>query len=359
MRRNDSRRILKTLSIQRIKPVVCTLIFFASSANVFAEWYSEERAIMGTAISVTLWHEDENTAKRAIAAVMAEMHRIDNTLSPYKSESELSRVNREAAGKPISISTELVNIIDKALYFSRLSEGAFDISFASVGQYYDYRNRQQTQDKQREDLLAAINYQLIELDKSKSTVHFKHPQLKIDLGGIAKGYAVDRSIALLRQFGVEHATVSAGGDSQVLGDRRGQPWIIGIKNPRGQALEPAEIGKQEKIDKAAILLPLENVAISTSGDYERFFIDEDSGERVHHILNPKTGKSTTGIASVSILGPRGFDTDPLSTTVFVLGVAKGLHIVNQLAEFDCVIIDSRGDVHYSDGLMPPVTSKQN
>jgi len=343
------------------------LVFFlcASSAAV-AEWYSDDQSIMGTVVSVTLWHDDEDIAKQSIDLVMAEMHRIDNALSPYKSASELSRVNREAGQAPTTISSELVSIIDKSLYFSRLSEGAFDISFASVGQFYDYREGQQPEDKQRQEHLEAINYQLIELDKKKSTVYFKHPQLKIDLGGIAKGYAVDRSLALLRDMGIRHATVSAGGDSQVLGDRRGQPWIIGIKNPRGQAFNSAtspanqpDNGEGRKTDKAVILLPLVDTAISTSGDYERFFIDEKSGERVHHILNPKTGKSTTGIASVSILGPRGFDTDPLSTTVFVLGVIKGLFIVNQLAEFDCVIIDSAGEVHYSDGLMPPVTSQQN
>src|SRR5690606_5680450 len=120
-------------------------------------------------------------------------------------------------------------------------------------------------------------------------------------GGIAKGYAVDRGVAILREHGVRHATLSAGGDSRVLGDKRGQPWLVGVRNPRKGA------------DSVAITLPLVDTAISTSGDYERFFIDAATGERVHHILNPQTGRSVAGITSVSVIGPQGFDTDPLST----------------------------------------------
>ncbi|MEX1031861.1 MAG: FAD:protein FMN transferase [Cellvibrionaceae bacterium] len=307
---------------------------------------------MGTSVGVTLWQEDPEIARRAISAVMAEMRRIDNSFSPYKPDSELSRVNREAINSPVTISGELMTIIDKALYFSRASGGAFDISFASVGRHYDYRQGQQPSENQREDLLAAIDYRLIELDKTSSTVSFKHPQLQIDLGGIAKGYAVDRGIAILQQFDVTNATVSAGGDSRVLGDRRGRPWVIGIKNPRGQSLagDPSE-----SEDRVAIKLPLQDTAISTSGDYERFFIDQNSGERIHHILNPRTGKSVAGVTSVSILGPRGFDTDPLSTAVFVLGIERGLALVASLSGFDAIVIDSAGKVHYSDGLTPPVT----
>jgi thiamine biosynthesis lipoprotein len=135
-----------------------------------------------------------------------------------------------------------------------------------------------------------------------------------------------------------HASLSAGGDSRVLGDKRGRPWLVGIKNPRADAV--------------AISLPLDNVAVSTSGDYERYFI-ADSGERVHHIINPRTGKSTSGVNSVTIIGPQGFDTDPLSTSVFVMGPEKGLALINKLPGFDAVIITSQGKVLYSQGLENP------
>ncbi|MGI1679601.1 MAG: FAD:protein FMN transferase [Cellvibrionaceae bacterium] len=325
-----------------------TTIFLLTTV-AHAEWLSDEQSIMGTSVSVTLWHDDPVIGEQAIAAVMAEMRRIDETFSPYKPASELSVVNREAFKKPLTMSSELTAIIDKALFYSRVSQGAFDITFASVGKHYDYRNKQQPTDQQREELIEAINYQFIQVDKKTNAIKFLHPNVQIDLGGIAKGYAVDRGAQILTDYQVTNATISAGGDSRIVGDKRGEPWVIGIKKPRG--LQASDAVKR---DQVAIMLPLENTAISTSGDYERFFINEKTGERVHHILNPKTGKSASGIVSVSVIGPVGFDTDPLSTTVFVLGVEKGLKLINKFKGFDCVIIDSAGNVHYSEGLEPPV-----
>jgi len=298
---------------------------------------------MGTSISVNFWHEDEAQASILIEKVMDEMRRIDATLSPYKPDSELSRVNRLAAQQTQPISRELAMLLDKSLYFGELSDGAFDITFASIGKFYDYRKGQKPSEQQRLDALPAINYRLIQLNKEKQQVYFGHPHMSIDLGGIAKGYAVDLAAAILQRGGVKHASISAGGDSRIIGDRRGRPWVIGIKNPR----------KQKGDDETVIRIPLENTAVSTSGDYERYFIDKESGERIHHIINPKTGKSSRGLVSVTILGPSGIDTDALSTTVFVLGIEKGLTLVNKLPGFDSILIDRFGKAHYSDDLIMP------
>lgn len=307
-----------------------------------AAWHSDSRDIMGTRISLQFWVDDDTQAKAITAAVMAELERIDQQFSPYIPTSELSRANQQAvhasAQQPLTISPELSALIDKSLYYSRLTQGAFDITFASLARYYDYRNKLKPSEAQREALLPAINYRLIHLDKTRHQLWFEHPQLYIDLGGIAKGYAVDRGIAILQRAGVAHASLSAGGDTRVLGDKRGRPWLVGIKNPRADAV--------------AISLPLDNVAISTSGDYERYFIDE-RGERVHHIINPRTGKSPSELKSVTILGPQGFDTDPLSTSVFVMGAERGLALINQLPGFDAVIITQSGKVLYSNGLAAP------
>lgn len=321
--------------------LVCAIFLFAAQPG-WAKWHGDTQDIMGTKVSVALWLDDDVKAEQAVAAAMAEMRRIDAHFSPYIETSELYRVNQLApkasAKKPISISPELAAIIKKANHYSALSDGAFDITFASLGRYYDYRNKLSPSEQQREALLPAINYRLIHLDVENNTLWFEHPKLYIDLGGIAKGYAVDNAIAIVQSYGVQHASITAGGDSRVIGDKRGRPWMVGIKNPRADAV--------------AITLPLADVAVSTSGDYERYFID-DKGERVHHIINPRTGKSTNGINSVTIIGPLGFDTDPLSTTVFVLGVEKGLALINQLPGFDAVIITSDGKVRYSEGLTPP------
>lgn len=323
---------------------VCCLLCLASySLSTAAEWHSDHQAIMGTSVNVTLWHEDSAVAARGISEVMQEMHRINNTFSPYKAQSDLSIINRSAAKHPQALTREMAFLLQRSLYFSEISDGAFDITFASVGHLYDYRNKVQPNSSSRASLLPAINYRHITLDTVANTVAFAHANVVIDLGGIAKGYAVDRAIEKLAALGIQHASVSAGGDSRVLGDKRGRPWIVGIKNPRQQPGQPETV----------IRMPLEDAAISTSGDYERYFIDEQSGERIHHILNPKTGESAKGVVSVTILGSRGVDTDPLSTTVFVLGVEKGLALLNSLTEFDGVIIDSAGVAHYSSGLVAP------
>jgi len=321
--------------------LICLSLLIASQ-SCLAKWHGDEQDIMGTRVSVALWLEDDQKAEQAVAAVMAEMRRIDEHFSPYIETSELYRANQLApkasAKNPLSISPELAAIIDKANHYSELSGGAFDITFASLARFYDYRKKLSPSEQQREALLPAINYRLIHLDIKNNTLWFEHPKVYIDLGGIAKGYAVDKAIDIVQSYGVKHASVTAGGDSRVIGDKFGRPWMIGIKNPRADAV--------------AITLPLVDVAVSTSGDYERYFID-DKGERVHHIINPRTGKSTNGVNSVTIIGPLGFDTDPLSTTVFVMGAEKGMALINSLPGFDAVIINSEGKVSYSQGLMAP------
>ncbi|MCB1646127.1 MAG: FAD:protein FMN transferase [Pseudomonadales bacterium] len=331
------------LSAHRTACLLTTLLALLLPFAAAADWYHEEQAIMGTSVSVTLWADSPVTGKQAIAAVMDEMRRVDSTLSSYKPQSDLSYINQHAWDHPVTITPEMVRLLDKSLWYSRLSDGAFDISFASVGQQYDYRTGKQPSDAERKVLQRAIDYRLITLDQQSGTVALGHPDMRIGLGGIAKGYAVDRAIAQLQALGVAHANVSAGGDSRILGDKLGEPWLVGIRNPR--AADPEK--------SVAIVIPLADAAISTSGDYERFFFDPDTEERVHHIINPKTGRSASGVTSVSIIGPDGFDTDPLSTTVFIMGVTEGLALIERLADFECVIIDAAGEVHYSTGLQTP------
>lgn len=326
-------------------PSLACLLLFANAVN--AEWHYEKRAIMGTEVSVQLWREDAAEAQALIDDVMAEFRRLDGQLSPYKADSELSQVNRQAGQKTVSLSTELAALIDKSLWYSEQTGGAFDISYATLGKHYDFRQHKRADGTTTESLLEALNYRHLQFDKAKQTLRFGHPQTKIDLGGIAKGYAVDRAVAILQRAGVRHANVSAGGDSRMIGDRRGKPWLVGIRHPRDKS-------------KNAAVIPLSDTAISTSGDYERFFID-DQRERVHHIFNPATGRPTgtdsgersDKLISVSIIGPQGFDTDPLSTSVFVLGKQKGLALVDRLPAFEAVVIDSNRRLYFSRGLEQP------
>jgi thiamine biosynthesis lipoprotein len=301
------------------------------------EWFEETRPIMGTRIHVELYHEDASEAHDAIAAVLAEMERINQSMSPYLETSELSRLNRDAAKGFVEVSPELYQLLQRSVEFSRVTNGAFDVTFASAGRYYDYRTGVRPDAHTLEQALPAIDYHHIEFAPGYR-VRYTHPGVYIDLGGIAKGHAVDRCIAILMARGITQAMVAAGGDSRIIGDRRGKPWTVGVKDPR-------------KPDAMAVLLPLTDTAVSTSGDYERYF--EKDGVRYHHILDPTTGDSARELRSVTILGPEATLTDALSTSVFVLGRDKGLALINEhFPGVDAIIIDGAGQLHYSAGLAP-------
>ena len=302
-----------------------------------AEWFKAERAIMGTAIHVELWHTDKVTAKKNIQYVFDEMRRIDRLMSPYKKESEISLINDQAAKHAVKISSELFNLIQQSINMSKLSNGAFDITFASIGHRYDYRKKQQPSKKEIAEHLKSINYKNIQLNKNNQTIFFTRAGTRIDLGGIAKGHAVDNAIKILQQHGIQQAMVSAGGDTRIIGDKKGRPWYVGIRHPR-------------KKNESAVVLPLSQTAISTSGDYERYFIKD--GVRHHHIIKPSTGDSARELRSVSILADRSTTADALSTTVFILGLNKGMKLVASLKNIEAIIIDNNGQMHYSSGLMP-------
>ena len=308
---------------------------FALSRAGFADWQRREADVMGTRITVELFHTDPLIAEQGIEAVMQEMRRIDAEMSPYLESSELAQINREAYRQPVKTSDELFGLIDRSIGFSELTQGAFDITFASVGFLYDYRRGKRPDQAQLETAAALINYENLVMNAEAHTIRFTRPGVRIDLGGIAKGYAVDRCIQLLQTQGIRNALVTAGGDSRMIGDRWGRPWTIGIRDPRRK-------------DAVVALLPLEDVAVSTSGDYERYF--DDQGVRYHHIIDPHTGDSARELQSVTIIGPDATTTDALSTSVFVLGRERGMQLVNELADIDAILVDSKGRLHYSEGL---------
>ncbi|MEM6639802.1 MAG: FAD:protein FMN transferase [Pseudomonadota bacterium] len=302
-----------------------------------AEWISGSTAAMGTSIRVELWTEDRVDGQLLIEAVFAEMRRIDELMSTYKSSSELSRVNATAYSGAVPVGDELFELIAKALTYSPLTDGAFDITYGSVGKLYDFREGVQPDDEARTNALKAVGYRNVLVDIGSRSVRFDRDGVQINLGGVAKGYAVENGARILREGGVRHAIVTAGGDSRIVGDRRGRPWTVGIRNPR---------------DKTGIAtrVPLVDEAVSTSGDYERYF--EADGERIHHILSPKTGRSASQVRSVTVIGPDATQTDALSTGVFVLGPERGLALVESLEAVEAIIVDRRGVMHYSSGLAP-------
>jgi thiamine biosynthesis lipoprotein len=303
-----------------------------------AEWLQGEQAIMGTRCVVELWSTDRPRGQAAIDAVFTEFRRIDALMSTYKPESELSRVNATAATAPVRVSRELYDLLATSIEYSELTGGAFDVTYASVGYLYDYRARVHPGAEAIAAALPGIDYRHIELDPETHSVRFRQPGVRIDLGGIAKGHAVDQGIAVLQALGIDRAMVNAGGDTRIIGDRLGRPWVVGIRHPDDE-------------HKVVLRIPLTDTAMSTSGDYERYF--EEDGVRYHHILDPRTGRSAAKLRSVTIIAATATRTDALTKSVFVMGAEDGIRFIDTLGDVDAIAVTPEGKVLYSKGLTPP------
>jgi thiamine biosynthesis lipoprotein len=284
-----------------------------------------------------LWADDPVKGNDAIDAVMAELRRIDNLMSHYKPESQLSQINQYANERPVQVDKELFDLIKLSTHYSQITEGAFDITYASVGYLYDYPRHIHPTEEQIREKLPSVNWRNMLLDEEHHTVRFEHPGMRIDLGGIGKGYAVDRGIDILKARGIDRALVTAGGDSRIIGDRMGRPWLVAIRHP-------------DDPNKVVTRIPLSDSAVSTSGDYERYF--DEGGVRYHHIIDPRTGHSASKVRSATILAPTATQTDGMSKTAFVLGPEKALEIINRMPEYDAVFVLPDGRVLYSNGLRP-------
>lgn len=325
--------------------VVLQLALLFACTYASADWVSSQWDVMGTRATLEFWCEQKSGEQVQCDAVTHDIRdefaRINALLSPWLHDSELAQVNAQAARHPVSISAEFMQLLQRSAHYYSVTDGAFDITFASAGALYNYRDGTAPDEAQLAKARQLIGFQQVVL--GEETVAFTREGVRIDLGGIAKGYAIDRAITLMREHGIAHAYVSLGGDSYVLGDRRGRDWQVGIRHPRDEA-------------DVAIRLPVSDIAVSTSGDYERFFVRD--GERFHHILNPASGKASKGLVSVTILAPHGIDADALSTSVFVLGKEKGLALVNSLDDISAILIDEHGKVFYSDDLAPAGTPER-
>jgi thiamine biosynthesis lipoprotein len=304
----------------------------------WAVWREKTEAIMGTRIYVEVWANDADKGDAAIDAVMADMQRIDDLMSHYKPTSQLSQINAHAYERPVKVDPELFNLLKLSIHFSEITDGAFDITYASVGHLYNFPEHIHPTEAQIKAALPGVNYKNLLFDPVNYTLRFEHPGMRIDVGGIGKGYAVDHGIGILQKLGIKHAVVTAGGDTRIIGDHMGRPWVVGIRNPDDK-------------NKVVTRIPLIDTAMSTSGDYERYF--DENGVRYHHIIDPHTGHSASKVRSATILGPTATETDGMSKTAFVLGPEKALEIINRMPQYDAVFVCPDGRVLYSNGLAPP------
>lgn len=302
--------------------------------------FRQSRMIMGISVEITVSQTDAPRAEDAMAAAFREVERIDLLMSHYREGSEVSQITRNAGERETRVSPETLEVIERALYFSRISEGAFDITIGPVFRLWNFREGKIPEERNLRENLRKVDYRKVKVDPAKSSVFLESRRMEIDLGAIAKGYAVDRAAAFLRKEGVGNFLVNAGGDLMVSGSKEeGLPWTIGIRHPR----LPNEL--------IARLRP-SHTAVATSGDYEKFFLQ--GGERYHHILTPSTGLPARECQSVTIMAPSAIDADALATSVFVLGPKKGFALLEQLANVHAIIVDRRGSVLVSSNWPPGV-----
>jgi thiamine biosynthesis lipoprotein len=330
----DRQRALRFLALAMTIAITMTML----PGVAHAAWITRTENIMGTRCAVELWSEDPARGEEAIKSVFDDMKRIDRLMSTWKEDTEISRVNREGGKHPVKISQELFRLLQVSVEYSELTHGAFDITYASVGYLYDFKKGVHPDQKAIAAALPGINWRHMVLDAKKTTVYFTRPGMRIDLGGIAKGYSVDRGIEILQKQGITRAMVNAGGDTRIIGDRFGKPWVVGVRDPDHEG-------------KVFLRLPLTDTAFSTSGDYERYF-DED-GKRFHHIIDPKTGDSARKVRSVTIISGTATRTDALTKSVFIMGAEDGIEFINTLPDVDAVAVSPDGKVTYSRGLEPP------
>jgi thiamine biosynthesis lipoprotein len=299
---------------------------------------SFERPMMGTSVEVILWHFDPEASEKAVDQAFAEIKRIEELLSVWRRESKVSEINRSAGERPVQVPPELFGLIRESIRISGTSDGAFDITVQGLGDLWDFHSPvfRVPDAEVVEDRLNLVDYRKIHLQQEGSTVFLEEEGMQISLGGIAKGYAVDRAVAVLRESGIKGGIVSAGGDLVAFGKREdGGPWKVGVRNPRAPS-------------KNISVIPVSNLAVATSGDYERYRVV--AGRRYHHIIDPRKGYPSRGCMSVTVVAEHALEADALATAVFVLGLEEGRSLLEKLPDVEGIIVDGDGKIAASSGL---------
>jgi thiamine biosynthesis lipoprotein len=290
---------------------------------------------MGTAISIYFWTDDDAKAAQAADAVLAEMKRLDQVMTTWLPDSEVSRVNAAAGVKPVAVSDETFAVIARAQDIAVRTRGVFDIT---VGAFRGLWKFDQDMDgtlpapAQVKKRLALVGYRHLVLDRARRTVFLKKKGMSITLGGIAKGYAVDRCAELLRKLGHANFMMQAGGDMYIAGKKGNDPWVVGIRDPRSPD------------GRYFALAPVEDHSFSTSGDYERGFVKD--GVRYHHILDPRTGQPARASRSVTIRAKDAFTADAWSKVMFILGPKEAFKVIQRekLEDFEALWVDDQNEV---------------
>jgi thiamine biosynthesis lipoprotein len=309
-----------------------------ATSRAYAERVAFERYLMGTSVEVIVWGPDRDALDMGAERAYAEIGRIEKELSVHKKDSALSEINRCAGVSPVPVGEEIFHLVQESVRFSERSGGAFDITVEGLGDLWDLGRPdfQVPADDLLRQSLERVGYGKIRLDEKASTVFLEREGMKLSLGGIAKGYAVDRAVRMLRESGIRGGIVSAGGDLLAFGRKKsGAAWKVGVRNPRDR-------------DRNICILSAVDLAVATSGDYERYRMID--GKRYHHIIDPRTGYPSTGCMSATVAARSAMTADALATAVFVLGPEAGLALLETLPNVEGIVVDSKGKLVPSSGI---------
>ncbi len=308
------------------------LLFFPIGA--FAQVQETKTVnLMGSVFQITLVDKDSVSAHQNIQKVVAEIERIENLISEWRPETPISQINQNAGIKPVKVDKEVFEITKKAIYFSKITKGAFDISIVAMDKIwkFDGSMEQLPARKNIRKSIEKVNYKNIILDSVNSTIFLSKKGMKIGFGSIGKGYAADKGRQLMQSLGIKGGIINAAGDIATWGTQlNGKPWKIGVNNPfeTGETIEILEFST--------------NKAVTTSGNYEKYV--EFKGKRYSHIINPKTGIPSTGLTSVTIIGENAEMCNGFSTSVMVLGLKKGLKLMKKHPEYNYIILTTEEKV---------------
>ncbi len=298
--------------------------------------HKKEMLLMGNRFEITVVAQIKEWAEDRIDAAVNEIKRIEKGLTTYKDDSETNLINRNAGIAPVKVSREVFDIIQRSIRISSITQGAFDITYGSIDKRlwnFDKTMTSLPDAKRAKKMVRLIDYRNIELDENAQTVFLKQKGMRIGFGGIGKGYAAEKAKQLMIEQGVESGIVNASGDLTAWGYQPGgSPWTIGIAHP-------------DVADQPFSFMNITNMAVATSGNYEKYVMID--GKKYSHTINPRTGLPVTGIKSVTIIAPNAEICDAMATPVTIMGISAGLHLINQLNNVECVIIDDDNKLYTS------------
>ncbi len=315
-------------------------VFLFTSTQVFCQLHQADSVLllMGSRYEITAVHEDKSIAEQSIKAAIQEIERIEQLISSWNPSSQTSEINRNAGLKTVKVDKELYQLIERSLKVSKLTNGYFNIAFGPLSELwkeYSYENQLPPADKIKA-ALQLIDVSLIQIDQENQSIFLKEKGMKIGFGAIGKGYSANQAKKIMQELGIQNGMVNAGGDLTVWGKAKNdKAWKIGIADP-------------DKKSGYIAWLELSNTSIVTSGNYEKYVTI--NGKKYTHIINPKSGMPVEGVKSVTILSPDAELSDALATSVFVMGVEKGLELIDRLKNTECLIIDDKNHYWQSKGL---------